>query len=65
MRTIRLVKHGERGNFPMILDKIGKNLLRGGDVVKIWCNSPLCILWVRKGKPTDEGIHLGGVESIL
>ena len=30
MRTIRLVKHGERGNFPMILCKVAKNLLRGG-----------------------------------
>ena len=30
MRTIRLVKHGERANFPKILYKIANNLLRGG-----------------------------------
>ena len=30
----------------------------GGYIVKIWCNSPLWILWGRKGKPTD------GVDSL-
>ena len=30
VRTIRLVKHGERANFPKILYKIANNLLRGG-----------------------------------
>ena len=39
--TIRLVKHVERGNFPVILQKIAKNLLRRGhgkDMVQL---SPL------------------------
>ena len=50
--TVRSVKHVERGNFPMILYRIAKNLLRR-DTVKIWCNSVLYILWGRKEKPTD------------
>ena len=39
--TIRLVKHVERSNFPMIFDSIAKNLLRRGyskDLVQL---SPL------------------------
>ena len=38
--TIRLVKHVQRGNFPMILYKILKNLLRRGhgiDLVQRTC----------------------------
>ena len=34
-------------------------------MVKIWYNSVLYILWGRKGKPTEGGIHSGGLGSIL
>ena len=39
--TIRLVKYVERGNFPMILYRIAKNLLRRGhgtDLVQLTQN---------------------------
>ena len=54
--AIRLVKHVERGNFPMILYRIAKNLLRRGhgqDLVQL---SPLHTMG-QKGEPIDGGIH--------
>ena len=38
--TIRLVKHAERDNITMIFYRIAKDLLREGDTVQIWYNSP-------------------------
>ena len=60
--TKRMMKHVERGNFPMILYRIAKNLL-----LKVHCKDlvKLSRLWVRKGKPTDKGINLGGMGGIL
>ena len=69
---IRLVKHVERSNFPMIVYRIAKNRLRRGDgkdLVQLPSPFPPpphpCIPRGRKGKPTDEGIHSGGVGTIL
>ena len=39
--TIRLVKHVERDSITMIFYRIAKDLLREGDTVQIWYNSPL------------------------
>ena len=62
--TMGLVEHVERSNFHRFCLKLQRTCY-SGDTVKIWCNSSLCILKGRKGKPTDGEIHSGGVNSIL
>ena len=63
--TIRLVKHVERANFPMILYRIAKNLLRRGHGKDLVQPSPPHTMGAGRGKPLMVRSHSGGMGNIL